>query len=66
MNIRIAGLLATAAALCTACTPTPGSAEWCKGVIQGTIKPSEQEVTANDEKCSQEMMKEVIGKLPGG
>lgn len=66
MHIRIAGLFAAAAVLVSACTPPPGSAEWCKGVLEGKIKATEQQVDANDEKCSQEMMKEITSKLPGG
>lgn len=66
MHIRTAGLLTSVAALCAACTPGPGSAEWCKGVLQGTIQASPQEIDANSEKCEAELMKELLGgKAPG-
>lgn len=66
MQLKTIGLLATAAVLCAACTPGPGSAEWCKGVIQGTVKASAQELEANSEKCEAELMKELLGgKAPG-
>jgi hypothetical protein len=61
MQIRIAGLLASVTALCAACSPGPGSAEWCKGVIQGTIQASVEEISANSEKCEAALMKEVLG-----
>jgi hypothetical protein len=67
MHIRIIGLLACTVALCAACSPGPGSAEWCKGVIQGTIQASQAELEANSEKCEQELMKQILGgKAPGG
>ena len=65
MRARIIGFVAFAAAVCAACTPAPGSAEWCKGVLEGTIKATEQEAAANDEKCSQWMMKEMTTNPPG-
>jgi hypothetical protein len=65
MRIRIFGLLAVTAALCSACNG-PGSPEWCKGVIQGTIKATEQEMSANEQKCAEVLMKELMsGKPPG-
>jgi hypothetical protein len=60
MHIRIAGLFAAAAAVVCACTPAPGSAEWCKGVLEGKIKATEQQVDANDAKCSEVIMKEMM------
>lgn len=65
MKIRIVGLLATAAALCAACTPSPGSADWCKGVIEGKIAATPAELEANSEKCEAELMKSMLGKVPG-
>jgi len=50
MNIRIIAI--AAAALAAACTPAPGSAEWCKGVIDGTVKTTPEELVNNAEKCA--------------
>jgi hypothetical protein len=65
MSIRTIGLLAITAAIAAGCSPAPGSAEWCKAVIEGKIRPTEAEVNANDAACSavimQEMMKGVQG-----
>ena len=66
MHIRIIGLLASAVALCAACSPGPGSAEWCKGVIESKIAATPAELEANSEKCEAELMKEALGKAPGG
>jgi hypothetical protein len=57
MRFRIAGLLAAAAALCSACGPAVGSAEWCKGVLEGKIQATEQQIDANDEKCGEALMR---------
>jgi hypothetical protein len=62
MIIRIAGLLLVGAAL-AACSPAPGSAEWCHGVLDGKIKPTDKEVQDNDAKCGEVMMKDVQSKL---
>ena len=63
MSIRTTGLFVAAAALAGACSPGPGSAEWCKGVIQGTIKASQAELEANSKKCEEVLMKEVMGSI---
>jgi len=57
----IAVLLVTAT-LAAACSPGPGSAEWCKGVLEGKIQASHAEVEQNGEKCDAELMK----SLPAG
>lgn len=62
MYPRAIGLIALAAAVCAACTPAQGSAEWCKGVLEGKIQVTEQQIDANDEKCSREMMKEMTAR----
>jgi ABC-type phosphate/phosphonate transport system substrate-binding protein len=51
MRIKIITLLAATATLAAACGPAPGSAEWCKGVTDGTIKPSQQEAMDHGMKC---------------
>ena len=52
MRIRTFGLLIAAAVLAAACSPAPGSAEWCKGVVDGSVKPSAEEVLKNMESCA--------------
>jgi hypothetical protein len=63
MKIRTIGLLAATAALAAACGPQPGSAEWCKGVIEGKITASEAEATAHEAACSQVIMQEMMKAL---
>lgn len=53
MRIKTIFLLAATAAVAAACTPGPGTAEWCKGVIEGTVKPTPEELLNNMEKCAQ-------------
>lgn len=70
MRIRTITLLAGTALLAAACTPGPGSAEWCKGVIQGTIQATPAELQANSDKCEAVIMDAVKGalgdiKMPG-
>jgi hypothetical protein len=65
MRIATIGLVVVTAALVTACGPGPGSTEWCKGVIQGTIQASQAEIEANGQKCQEVLMKEVMGALGG-
>jgi hypothetical protein len=70
MRIKTIALLAATAAVAAACSPGPGSAEWCKGVIEGKIQATAQELAANSDKCEAVMMdalKGAIGdmKLPG-
>lgn len=52
MRIRTIGLFIVAAAAVSACSPAPGSAEWCKGVIEGSVKPTPEEMINNMEKCA--------------
>ena len=70
MRITTIALLAGTAMLASACGGGPGSAEWCKGVIEGKIQASAAELEANSDKCEAVMMdalKGAIGdmKLPG-
>jgi hypothetical protein len=58
MHIRIAGLLAVAAALCSACGPSPGSAEWCRGVLEGKVQATPQQIEENDQKCGDALMRD--------
>lgn len=63
MRIATFGLLAAAAALCTACGPAPGSAEWCKDVMAGKIQPSQADAQTHGPQCAQIMVKEMLGGL---
>jgi hypothetical protein len=63
MRIRTIGLVAATAALASACGPQPGSAEWCKGVIEGKITASEAEATAHEAACSAVIMQEMMKGL---
>jgi len=62
MIVRIAGLLLVGATL-AACTPSPGSVEWCKGALEGKIKPTDKEVQENGQKCDEALMKDAQSKL---
>jgi hypothetical protein len=57
MQLRIVGLLVAVAAVCAGCGPSEGSAEWCKGVLEGKIQATEEQVNANDEKCGEALMR---------
>ncbi len=65
MRITTIALLTTVAGLLAACSPGPGSAEWCKGVMNGTIKATADEMQANSDKCQEVLMKEVMGAIGG-
>lgn len=52
MRIRTIGLYVIAAAFAAACSPAPGSADWCKGVLEGSVKPTAEEMLGNMEKCA--------------
>ncbi len=51
MRIRTIGLYIVAAALTAACSPAPGSPEWCKGVLEGSVKTTPEEMIGNIDKC---------------
>ena len=63
MHIRFIAAALGAAALAAACSPGPGSAEWCKGVIEGKITASEAEINAHDAACSAVIMQEMTKGL---
>lgn len=66
MKLKTITLLAAAAALAAACGPAPGSAEWCKAVMEGKIQPSQDQ--ANDAmKCVGQMMNDAMKglQIPG-
>lgn len=63
MSIRIFAAALAAATLAAACTPAPGSAEWCKGVIEGKITASEADINAHDAACSAVIMQEMTKGL---
>ena len=52
MHIRIIAALLATATLAAACSPSPGSAEWCKGVIEGSVKPTPEEMLNNIDTCA--------------
>lgn len=52
MRLATIALLAVSAGLLAACSPAPGSAEWCKGVMSGSVKPTPEEMLGNAEKCA--------------
>lgn len=52
MRTKIIGLTIALAALAAACTPAPGSAEWCKGIVDGTVKTTPEEMLANSDRCA--------------
>lgn len=45
-------ILAAMAALMTACTPAPGTPDWCKGVENGSIKPTAGEMMDHALTCA--------------
>ncbi len=65
MKLNTIALLAGTAALAAACSPGPGSAEWCTGVIEGKIQATAAELEANSEKCEAVMMQRVKDALGG-
>lgn len=52
MRIKLIGLFIAAAALIAACAPASGSPEWCRGVLDGSVKPSAEEMVGNMDKCA--------------
>ena len=52
MRLARIALLAISAGLLAACGPQPGSAEWCKGVFDGSVKPTPEEMLGNMDKCA--------------
>jgi hypothetical protein len=65
MRIKTISLLAGTALLAAACGPAPGSAEWCKGVANGSIKPTQQEGMDHGMKCMGALMEEGMKQLQG-
>jgi hypothetical protein len=63
MRIKNITLFAAAAGLLAACGPGPGSAEWCKGVLAGSIQATAAEMEANAAKCDEVMTKEIMGAI---
>jgi hypothetical protein len=63
MRIRMIGLVAATATLAAACGPAPGSAEWCKGIADGTIQPSQEEAMQHGPACAQQMLKDLMGTM---
>lgn len=63
MHIRIIAAALGAAMLASAYSPGPGSAEWCKGVLEGKIQASQAEVEQNGQKCDAELMKMIPAGL---
>jgi hypothetical protein len=66
MRIKTLSLLAGTAFLAAACGPAPGSAEWCKGIANGSIKPSQQEAMDHGMKCMGTLMEEGMKQLQSG
>lgn len=69
MKLKTIIVLAAPASL-AACGPSPGSAEWCIGVLEGKVQATAAEMDANGQKCDEALMqigKDAIGgmKLPG-
>lgn len=52
MRVARIALLAISAGLLAAYGPQPGSAEWCKGVIDSSVKPTPEEMLGNMDKCA--------------
>lgn len=65
MRIKTLALVAATATLAAACGPAPGSAEWCKGIANGSIKPSQQETMDHGMKCMGALMEEGMKQLQG-
>jgi hypothetical protein len=65
MKLKTITLLAATAALAAACSPGPGSAEWCAGVIEGKIQATAAELQANSDKCEAVVMQKVKDALGG-
>lgn len=52
MRHKIAGSALLACALLAGCGPSPGSAEWCKAVVEGSVQPTEADMIGNMDKCA--------------
>lgn len=65
MRLRTVTLLAGTALLAAACGPAPGSAEWCKGIVDGSVKPTQQEAMDHGPKCAEAMMGDMMKQLQG-
>ncbi len=65
MRIKTIALLAGTAVFAAACGGGPGSAEWCRGVIEGKIQATAAELEANGEKCEAVLMQKVKDALGG-
>jgi hypothetical protein len=61
MKLKTIALIAGTVALAGACSPAPGSAEWCKGIETGTVKPTFEEAMAHGEKCAELMINSTFG-----
>ncbi|MEZ6029688.1 MAG: hypothetical protein R3C46_08030 [Hyphomonadaceae bacterium] len=67
MRLKTLSLIAATAVLAAACGPAPGSAEWCKGVMEGSIKPSQEQAMNEGMKCVGQMMNDAMKnmQIPG-
>ena len=63
MRIRTIGLFIVAASALAACAPAPGSADWCKQVMEGKLKPSEADAQQHGMECVNHMMNGALGDL---
>lgn len=63
MRLKTIALVAVTAAVAAACSPAPGSAEWCKGLLDGSIKPSQEDAMNHGPKCAEGMLKDLMGGL---
>jgi hypothetical protein len=63
MHIRTIGLVAATTVLAAACGPQPGSAEWCKGVMEGKIEATQAQSEQHGQKCAMELMQEMMKSL---
>lgn len=61
MKLKTITLLAATASLAAACSPAPGSEEWCKGIETGAVKPTFEEAVAHGDKCAQYMIDKTFG-----
>jgi len=61
MRIKAIIVLATTIAVAAACSPAPGSAEWCKGIQDGSVKPTMEQAMEHGQKCAT-MMIESLGQ----
>ena len=52
MHRQLIAALPATAKLAAACRTAPGSTDWCKGVIDGSVKTPPEEVVSNAENCT--------------